>query len=821
MAESARHSKTLDSVIPLYVNLKELRPNGRPIDARLIEEFVLNSIREGSDRNVYEFLEKEFESGKVNGTWFFLFDSFDEIPEVLSATEVDDTVAAYADAITQFVEDMSTCRGVIASRYFRSPRSYGLPTFRIVPLSERRKRNLIRRADLGAAEAQLLLDMKGVTPDLSTLAANPLFLGLLVEYVRDVGKLPEGWHDVFEAFVSNRLHSDREQVTQLFEIEEGDLRILAEEIAFTMTATDGLGLSPRRNTLQRAFEESGFESSARLNVALDALQWIKLARSESGDASSTNPTFTFSHRRFQEYFATCVVLREPKRIGPRRLLTDASWRETAVTLCSARPSEIESLVAEAEMILAEAEATVQEAGERGEFAWPAGALHLLGLLQSAFAGRTERLPDALHVKIASLLVAADTLGTLTDRKWALEIAGTLPPQPMGALLLKAFRGRSVWLREVAYRQAARLSEIPDNLATEIRCTLIERASDLRREDAWSETKAQVLRLRPPTTYLRTARLAFLVIPGIDAAAFVTGFTFLVVELNPAPATFLFWALLALLGHLTYYWAARNFAKGRRSQLLILEPGPQSRLLVILLALTAVLHSSLFIPMLALTGVTVWCTAMIYLVSLEPPPAPLLWPVAPLRLAPRLLRTLQRSGVAAVAGRTGVAVLMISFVVVLTQLPKIVGEVLGIAAGVLSGFGLLFIFISFFRTIVRDALHLWRWDKAGHDAIDTKEFVTVIASLQTEASLVRFLRNVRTRRLLHADLEANKIVRDLLRLNTQPRNSDHLDLESGEMASWSEDRAKIASVLFPRWSRAMDELGQLLEDIEHEDAIPVA
>ncbi|HEX5375412.1 MAG TPA: NACHT domain-containing protein, partial [Solirubrobacterales bacterium] len=453
MAQKAMKAKRTDAVIPLYVNLKDLRTEARKVDARLIEDFVLESLRRGGDREVHKFLDDEFSRSKEDGGWFFLFDSFDEIPEVLSSTEDDDIVRAYSTAISSFVAGMHTCRGVIASRHFRAPLKAGLPTFRIVPLSEKRKLELIDKAGIGGAKVQLEAHLRDLPPELATLSANPLFLSLLAEFVRAKKTLPEGWHDVFEVFVLRRLETDRERLAQHFHISSETLRRLSEEVAFTMTAADNFGLSPTREDLKAAYVQEGFSSVAALDAALDALSWIKLARSDDEAPEPGEGTFTFAHRRFQEYFATCVVLRESNRVSARTLLTDASWRETVVTLCHAQPDHIGALVAEADALLAEAEPT----GDDARFSWRPGTLHLLGLLQSAFAGRTEGLTAGLQRRVATILDDARERGTITDRKWALEVVGTAPVEDMTSLLLDAFHGPSEWLREVAYRQVARLA----------------------------------------------------------------------------------------------------------------------------------------------------------------------------------------------------------------------------------------------------------------------------------------------------------------------------------------------------------------------------
>src|SRR5205823_2039455 len=109
--------------------------------------------------------------------------------------------------------------------------------------------------------------------------------------------------------------------------------------------------------------------------------------------------FTFAHRRFQEYFATCVVLRDPSRVTAKQLLSDGRWRETAVVMCQTQPiSVLMPLIKQAERSLTrfcnsisdlidtpleyvqdkERNTTNQQKPTLRHFPWPAGTLHLLG-----------------------------------------------------------------------------------------------------------------------------------------------------------------------------------------------------------------------------------------------------------------------------------------------------------------------------------------------------------------------------------------------------------------------------------------------------------
>ncbi|WP_422769287.1 NACHT domain-containing protein [Plantactinospora sp. WMMC1484] len=96
-AKAMRHPR-LRSRIPLYVNLKEFRPTGDRLDAEVVRTFVLDQLNRANSRDVDQFLGDEFQTGMREGSWLFLFDSFDEIPDVLTAVEPDETVGRYADA---------------------------------------------------------------------------------------------------------------------------------------------------------------------------------------------------------------------------------------------------------------------------------------------------------------------------------------------------------------------------------------------------------------------------------------------------------------------------------------------------------------------------------------------------------------------------------------------------------------------------------------------------------------------------------------------------------------------------------------------------
>ncbi|MEO3769990.1 NACHT domain-containing protein [Micromonospora sp. B9E7] len=512
LAGRAMRHPRLDSRIPLYVNLKQLRPVDGRLDAETVRSFVLDQLNRANSRDVEQFLDDEFTSGMRDGTWLFLFDSFDEIPEVLTATELDATVGRYADALYDFLHGMNVSPGVIASREFKGPRRFGWPRFTVQRLTDRQKRELIRKADLAPdAEGQVYAALAGADPMVTRLSGNPMLLGLLCEHVRTTGAFPNSSHAIFETFVRSRLERDRERIGQRFSVDPDELRQVAEEIAFRLTAEFGVGLSPSRAQVARLLDGILIDGRpidpARLHRLLDALEYVKLAQAPEGGSPGDEVPFTFAHRRFQEYFATCVVIREPNRVPVEALLLDGRWRETAVALLQTQDGEaVTALIASAGGILARGAATLAAPDDPLAFQWPPDSLHLLDLLDTGLAGRPEDVPASIRASVTTLLDAAWASQRRHYQLWAVQ--GTLLAEPSTAetILEESFSSKSMLLRGAAYRYAGRLPAVPAQLSRHLRLALIDQASQGRLLFDWPTVRAQLSRLHEPGPQLRAARL---------------------------------------------------------------------------------------------------------------------------------------------------------------------------------------------------------------------------------------------------------------------------------------------------------------------------
>ena len=543
LARRAANSKNIKSKIPIYLNLKKLdRPTGVDVDRLLIESFVKQELNQANDRDIEQFLDDELQRGIKEGTWLFLFDSFDELPEVLSSVEADETTRQYAEAINNFLSGFNRCRGIIASRQFRGPRHLNWAQFRILPMKARRWL-LIRKAELPyRIEKDFSRRLRTAPKDIQDMTQNPMFLGILCENMRDGDHFPDNTHSVLERYLDARLTRDSDRLKNRFNMEPSEVRAITEKVAFCMLSDSAIGLSPSRTDIRSAMNSSGFTVPYNFEQLLDAIEYLKLARSDVDQSGGSSPLFTFSHRRFQEYFATCVVLNDLTRISLPQLLLNGRWRETTVVIFQTQSSDVFSpILEEVQKLLSDMleglpdlidnpvefvsnQANYYGAHPPSPFASPDKLFHLLSLLQDGLTGRMKDLPDEIQTKAASFLLTASVRGTLSDRISSLKVAGVVSQPVLLWLLRNAFCGDSKELQKVAYQQAAHLNKIPSDVSARIRKTLLRLLASGRISKERFATQAHLSQLDNSAQYLNVHKLLRL-IEFVEIVAHFTVFAF--------------------------------------------------------------------------------------------------------------------------------------------------------------------------------------------------------------------------------------------------------------------------------------------------------
>jgi hypothetical protein len=807
LADRASRSRDLKRVIPLYLNLKELsRDEGAAVDQNLIRLFVLKTLNKANDRDVERFLDDEFSRGLEEGTWLFLFDSFDEIPEVLSSTEADEVIKSYADAISDFLSVMNRCRGVVASRHFRGPGQSRWPRFRILPLSEARRLRLIRQALLPVGvEQQLTGHLEMASPELRDMSRNPMLLGLLSEYMRSGNPFPENVHTVLSSYLEHRLDRDALRVERRFGVGAPAVRAAAESAAFCMAADAGLGLSPGRAPLKRALAQYGLEPGGDVDTLLDALTFIKLARADES-ASSGEKSFTFAHRRFQEYFATCVVLREPDRVSARALLSDARWRETAVVMCQSQSAEVLTpLVEEARGALADAAGAISAAPDSApggvedsrsggeplqDFRWPHATVHILSLLQDGFGRRLAELPDDIRRRVGDMLRGVNRRAGQFDRKCVLEVAGAAPAPVLLGLLRDAFTSKSQLLKNIAYRQVARLGEIPDDIASSIHVATFNLALGGRLRRERFATRAHLGRLDKPERFI-TALNLLLALPRVDlllhAAALLAWVPVAWEQIHETSfyrgllgsSGFVGWANFvmrspafvpsSILISYVSLWVLPSFAQSSISRRFALLTHFYFRFTFVMIAMLGLIQASFYRGSLGVPGLILF----FYLLSWAPSAMLAAWvgqctglrywpvmPLVPLVLAAKNVRRILKRAKDNWIFLTAVPLTAALILALVFSLPKSTADL--IFMRIMPLVGLLGLTPLLYQAVLsaKDRIHWHRWAARYPEKMSALEFVEGVAQYRTDAYRLKFIKAVRTQGRLAANQQTDEFLRKL-------------------------------------------------------------
>lgn len=844
-AQAARSRRRRGSTIPIYVNLKALERRGRKVDGRLVRSVVMETLTADASPTLATAMREEFDRGLKEGTWLFLFDSFDELPEVLSATEENRMIEAYTQAIEVFTEG-HPCRVVVASRLFRAPRHKGWTTLRIMPLSDERKRHFIERSGLTGETRRTLLDgLATAQSDVPNEAANPLFLALLCEYMRHERDLPTTSYEVFDSAIGQRLADGEPTLRESFGFAADDLRGVSACVAFVMQAA-ALGLEPRRTELLAGMRGLGFDADEATETALDALEYVKLARKE-GEKEQSNDArrFTFAHRRFQEYFATLEVLEDQHRVTVESLLGDAQWRETAVALCQTRPDAAGELLAQARILLHQAlhevipAAAPADGGRSAAFNWPPGSLHLLGLLQSGFAAAPDRLPDDVRATAGRILEAAWACGEDDDRKLVLEVTGTAPDAVRTQMLSAAFRTGNGWLSEVAYRQVARLRDVPSELTDEMRRALVGMAAAGRLRRERETVHAQIKRLETGRRLLWGMRL-LLVVPVVDLLVHVA--TGMLAVVTPASservdAVFTGISILALVvSYRSWPGIADAIAQsGRRAESsrpngtdkwVRVLPGLTARFLAIIFVWGVLSALTIPVPLAAVLAVFAFTWPLAALVAvvrgevLRPP-----WLLVHVAVIKGLsVRSVLGASAAGLVGGLiglGVAAALISAASGV-DVPAWVGWTL---YGVFMAAMLILIVVMAVRTFVHDWAWYIRWRRSPTRQLTPNEILDLVGEQRTSRGIVRLISDVRSERLLKPGTESEHVVRDLLRVSRLATDDAAAETlyESEQVPRWLDhDGEKKVRLISAAGVELREELGPLVEELRaRREELPTA
>jgi len=327
MIDRARTSKTKYAAIPLYVNLRELSVEGE-IGSAQIKNFVIDNVRRG-DADTAEYLNRNWADFNQKGGWFFLFDSFDEIPQVLHAANEDVKIERYGKAIQQFMDGLGGCRGVLASREFKSPKALAWPRLKILPLNEPLQEELVDNTFLTKAQKQVAL--RALSTSRSATYRNPLFLTLLCRYVREKEVSPKNEHELLYQHVNSLCERDEEYVGSRWGLNREAMKLGAAELSKIFALAPEVGLAPSVEEISGLAANSEFLRD-KVERVVEALTYVKVGRMDVATASKRERRFAFSHRRYQEAIFAKYLSENHGFIEPAELLCNPRWREYVVAM---------------------------------------------------------------------------------------------------------------------------------------------------------------------------------------------------------------------------------------------------------------------------------------------------------------------------------------------------------------------------------------------------------------------------------------------------------------------------------------------------------
>ncbi len=327
--------------IPVYINLKEWNEDwnlDHLPEKRDLEIFIRKTFEAKADFSTESFLDEYFQRMLEDGRWYFIFDSFDEMPCLMGKKNCQELIDEISALLYQFMTGPNQSGGVVASRLYKAPSSAvgASVTLKIQEFSDIKIKTMLKKYLVHYEEVtKLLFDGR---EDLVALCRNPFYLALLTNYISDRGNiLPKNQMELYHSFVDGRLKKCKGKLEKE-NLSENEVYRAAKQLASFMQEKDECGLEcPTGFFYQR-------ENEAYWRKVFSILKYAKICRLGGQDE-----TISFVHRRFQEFFLVENIIEQKQEIEYehyRDILSDAGMRDALVLYCEVADEEKAMEIAE-------------------------------------------------------------------------------------------------------------------------------------------------------------------------------------------------------------------------------------------------------------------------------------------------------------------------------------------------------------------------------------------------------------------------------------------------------------------------------------------
>lgn len=330
--------------IPVYINLKKWNKNWNldqlPNKNDLIK-FVKESLYENGDIFTDEFLNSYFDKMLEDGRWYFVFDSFDEMPCLMGKQNCQELIDHISELLFQFLTGRNQSGGVIASRLYKAPSDAAKPTviLRIQEFNDIKIQQMLKKYLTHAEE--VVKELFGKREDLVVLCRNPFYLTLLINFVRERGLVfPKNQMELYSNFVEGRLKKCAGKL-ECEHFSKEDVHNAAKKLAVFFQESVEYGLEcPARELYQQTSEHD----QEYWRKALKILEYAKICR-----FGGTDETVSFVHRRFQEFFFVEHIIERHQDIGDAEyssITYGSGLRDALVLYCDVAEEEKAHEIAE-------------------------------------------------------------------------------------------------------------------------------------------------------------------------------------------------------------------------------------------------------------------------------------------------------------------------------------------------------------------------------------------------------------------------------------------------------------------------------------------
>ena len=338
-----RESKTTKK-IPLYINLKKWREDwnlDRLPQTNDLISFIKKTIREDGDMFVDEFLNDFFDKMLEDGRWYFVFDSFDEMPCLMGRKNYNELINHISQLLHQFLTASNQSGGIIASRLYRAPFP-AVKATKILRIQEFSDIKIHKTLDNYLSHADEVSKMLfGYREDLVALCRNPFYLSLISSYIKEKGgQLPQNQMHLYTNFVEGRLKKCAGKLEEK-NLTMQDVHNAAKQLALYLQDSPQYGLEC---PVQKLYELNGGKDWVYWQKSLEVLEYAKLCRMGGPDK-----TVSFIHRRFQEFFLVESILEHRQDVGEdvyKDIIHNTGMRDALVLYCEVSEKEQAQEIAE-------------------------------------------------------------------------------------------------------------------------------------------------------------------------------------------------------------------------------------------------------------------------------------------------------------------------------------------------------------------------------------------------------------------------------------------------------------------------------------------